>query len=104
MYSSSRPGERAESDLRARVKGLQSYEAGAWRDFVNDYHRLIEHWCQRARIPRQDIEDVVESAFLRVLQNVNRFQPNGGPHCLEAWLKTVAKALSSIILARSSHA
>jgi RNA polymerase sigma factor (sigma-70 family) len=73
----------------AELEALTALDPAAWLDFAGRFTSLLGAWCHAARVPFQDIADVLQDVFRCVVRDIKHFQPNGHTGCFSAWLKTV---------------
>ena len=88
------------SDLVARAR---SGDKGAWDALVERYSTLIWSICRRHRLGRADADDVSQSVWLRLLDQLDRVRD---PAALPGWLATTARreCLRVLSAAHGSHA
>lgn len=66
-------------------------DADAWRRIVLLYGPLVDHWCQQASIPQDDIDDVVQDIFLSVSKQLTQFRYEDAQATFRGWLRVIAK-------------
>jgi RNA polymerase sigma factor (sigma-70 family) len=72
------------------LAALKLGDEAAWKAFTSRYGQLVAHWARASHVVLQDIPDVVEDTFLRVLRNLEQFVPNGRAGCFVTWLKRLS--------------
>lgn len=73
------------------VVRLSQHDPQAWEDFAVHYSRMMRRWMKPWRIPLDEVEDILQDTYLRVLGNVHRFR-HRGPGTFRAWLKKVSRS------------
>jgi RNA polymerase sigma factor (sigma-70 family) len=79
------PADPTVSDLVARAKGG---DRQAWDALVERYAPLIWSICRRHRLGRADADDVGQSVWLRLVDQLDRVRD---PAALPGWLATTAR-------------
>jgi RNA polymerase sigma factor (sigma-70 family) len=83
--------------LLARVaEGDQS----AWRRLIDEYDGLVRSVAASFRLQTADVQDVAQTTWLRLLQNVRTIRD---PERLAGWLSVTASRESLTLLRRSSR-
>lgn len=73
------------------VVRLSQHDPHAWEDFAVHYSRMMRRWMKPWKIPCDEVEDVLQDTYLRILGNVHRFR-HRGPGTFRAWLKKVSRS------------
>lgn len=79
------PADPTVSDLVARAK---AGDRQAWDALVERYAPLIWSICRRHRLSRADADDVAQSVWLRLVDQLDRVRD---PAALPGWLATTAR-------------
>ena len=79
------PAEPTVSDLVARAK---DGDRQAWDALVERYAPLIWSICRRHRLSQADADDVAQSVWLRLVDQLDRVRD---PAALPGWLATTAR-------------
>ena len=79
------PADSTVSDLVARAK---DGDKQAWDSLVERYTPLIWSICRRHRLGRADADDVAQSVWLRLVDQLDRVRD---PAALPGWLATTAR-------------
>jgi RNA polymerase sigma factor (sigma-70 family) len=69
------------------VEAARRGEAAAWETLVARTERLLRHVVTGYRLPADDASDVVQTTWLRLLENIDRIRD---PEHLTGWLTTTA--------------
>jgi RNA polymerase sigma factor (sigma-70 family) len=75
-------------DLTALVTGARNGDKQAWDELVERYAPLIWSICRRYRLGRADAEDVGQSVWLRLVDQLASLR---APAALPGWLATTAQ-------------
>jgi RNA polymerase sigma factor (sigma-70 family) len=73
------------------VVRLSHHDPQAWEDFAVHYSRMMRRWMKPWKIPVDEVEDILQDTYLRILGNVHRFR-HRGPGTFRAWLKKVSRS------------
>jgi RNA polymerase sigma-70 factor (ECF subfamily) len=68
----------------------QPSAAEAWPRFVQLYTPLLYHWMHRLGVPNQDTDDLVQSVFVILVQELPRFDYDPSKK-FRAWLWTIIR-------------
>ena len=102
-------GPPSPSDARQReparvarlVRAAGSGDHQAWETLVRRFARLVRAIARRHRLPDADVADVVQTTWLRAVENLHRLHEPGR---FPAWLATVARRESLRVLGdRARH-
>jgi DNA-directed RNA polymerase specialized sigma24 family protein len=85
-----RPGLNVRDDPRviALVSRAASGDQGAWNDLVERYAPLVWSICSRYRLCSQDIEDVGQTVWLRLVEQLGKLR---APAALPGWIATTTQ-------------
>lgn len=61
----------------------------AWNRLVNLYTPLLSAWMHRARVPRQDADDLVQEVLLAVAREMPGFEYDRSRGTFRGWLRTI---------------
>lgn len=75
-------------------------ESWAWNALVDRYSRLVYAMALRAGLTPEDAEDVFQTVFIRLLENLQRLRE---PQAIAAWLITTAKRASWNLLRKEQR-
>jgi RNA polymerase sigma factor (sigma-70 family) len=76
---------------RELVAACLNGESWAWDALLDRYSRLVYAVALRAGLTPEDAEDVFQTVFIRLLENLHRLRE---PQAIAAWLITTAKRAS----------
>jgi RNA polymerase sigma factor (sigma-70 family) len=82
------PGIEGSRDLIDLVAAAAEGDRLAWKDLVDRYTPLVRHTIRRYRLSHDDLEDVSQSVWLRLVQHLHRLRE---PLALPGWLVTTTK-------------
>lgn len=83
--------ERTLDTATSFVLRLSQSEPQAWEDFAVHYSRMMRKWMKPWKIPADDIDDILQDTYLRVLGNVQSFR-HQGPGTFRTWLKRLSRS------------
>lgn len=94
---------------KALVDQILAGNLGAYRQLVQEHERLVTHMVSRVIGNEEDIKDASQEVFIRIYQNLNKFNFQSK---LSTWIAKVAyttsinyaKKRGNISLAEASHA
>lgn len=72
------------------LSSLKQQRSDAWERFVGCYGAIIRRWAGSWKVPPDDIEDLVQDVYFRVLRRVSDFERER-TGSFRAWLKVVAR-------------
>ena len=76
-------------------------DAPAWECLVRRYQKLIYHFPNDARLPREDCDEVLQETLLATFRSLEKLRE---VEALDQWLATVAKRTTwKIVLRRRKH-
>jgi RNA polymerase sigma factor (sigma-70 family) len=75
----------ARPEVMVLVRGAASGDRGAWNQLVDRYAPLVWSICRRYRLTQADAEDVSQSVWLRLVENLGSLRD---PEALPGWLAT----------------
>jgi RNA polymerase sigma-70 factor (ECF subfamily) len=78
--------EGTENTLLGRLKG--SGARADWDRFTDLYCPLVEHWARRLCPRQDDVPDLVQDVFVRVMEKLPSFT-GGGDKSFLAWLRSI---------------
>ncbi|HSL46879.1 MAG TPA: sigma-70 family RNA polymerase sigma factor [Anaerolineales bacterium] len=78
----------AQTSDESLVLACRRGEADAWSELVNRYQRLIYTIPRRAGLDEDQVAEVFQRTFARLLENLDRIRQ---PGCIHAWLVTTAR-------------
>ena len=61
-------------DVRALTRGLRRAEESAWCRFHESYCDLLEGIARARGVPPDEVADVIQRSYLRILRNVREFE------------------------------
>jgi RNA polymerase sigma factor (sigma-70 family) len=76
--------EPSEADLLHRAR---RGDAGAWRELIERYTRLVRSRARACGLQEADVQDVAQNTWLRLAENLARIRT---PEALAGWVSTVA--------------
>ena len=74
---------RTSRSLLARARDRQE---DAWQRLVLLYHPLVRHWCRRAGVSPQDIDDIVQEVFVKAYAALDTFRHQAPTDTFRGWL------------------
>lgn len=66
-------------------------DADAWKRIVHLYGPLVDHWCRRASLSRDDSDEVVQDIFLSVTKQLTQFRRDRPNDTFRGWLRVIAQ-------------
>jgi RNA polymerase sigma-70 factor (ECF subfamily) len=78
----------------AMVEDLSRHKPGAWDDFYSTYWRWLLGVCLNMGIPHCDAEDLVQTTFIRVNENIGDFHYNRSRGRFSGWLVVILANLA----------
>lgn len=75
-------------------------EHDAWRTLINRYRPIIRAVCRGYRLQGSDIEDVIQTVYLRLFEHLGRIRT---PQALPAWIVTTTRRECLRLLRRQSR-
>src|SRR5437763_632661 len=78
-------GDRKSTSV-SLLRRLQNNEEDAWPRLHFLYGPLIEHWCRRRGLDRQDVEDVRQQVYQVVVRRVKEFRRERPGDTFRGWL------------------
>ena len=90
--------ETIDDDLGARLAAATSGDRASWDHIVDRFTNLVWSVARSYRLPSEDAADVVQTTWLRLLDNLDRIED---PQRLGSWLATTARHESLHSLRRS---
>jgi RNA polymerase sigma factor (sigma-70 family) len=88
-----------EAELDRLVSAARSGDAAAWSALVDRYTARVRCVARRHRLTAQDVEDVLQTTWLRLLEHIDRVRE---PSAVGAWLETTARR-ESLRIVRSGR-
>ena len=76
-----------KSEVADMVRRAAGGDRGAWETIVEDFSGLLWSVCRGYRLDQADAAEVVQTTWLRLLENVSRLRE---PEHLGGWLVTTA--------------
>lgn len=80
------PGLETSTSL---LRMLGDGDALAWSSFGRRYAIFLLKWSDRAGIPKQDAEDLVQETFIKILDQIHKFHRRG-IGSFRSWIKAIA--------------
>jgi RNA polymerase sigma factor (sigma-70 family) len=77
-----------KSEVADMVRRAAGGDRGAWETIVEDFSGLLWSVCRGYRLDQADAAEVVQTTWLRLLENVSRLRE---PEHLGGWLVTTAR-------------
>ncbi|MDO9356528.1 MAG: sigma-70 family RNA polymerase sigma factor [Solirubrobacteraceae bacterium] len=85
--------------LAVQLAAASSGDRAAWNGLVDRFNRLVWATARGHRLSEADAADVVQTTWLRLVENLDRIQD---PERVGAWLATTARRESLRVIAGSS--
>jgi RNA polymerase sigma-70 factor (ECF subfamily) len=82
-------GSQTSPTLLGRLR-QQPHDQAAWEEFVERYGRQVFAWCQQARMPPADAEDVLQMVLLTLAQKMRTFAYDSSKS-FRGWLRTLTR-------------
>lgn len=70
---------------------LRDGSADAWRELVDLYGPLVDHWCSQAGLSASTRADIGQDVFLAVHRGIERFDATGPRATFRGWLWTITR-------------
>lgn len=80
--------DRTSLTLLSKIRDLSDQEA--WARFVSTYKPILERWCLRQRLHRDQADEVIAAVLERLARAMPRFQYDP-TRSFRAWLSTVVR-------------
>lgn len=87
-------------DLERTVLAAGAGDGAAWSALVDRFSGRIRAVARRHRLGAADVEEVLQSTWLRLVQNIAQVR---SPKALGAWLETTARRESLHVLAQAAR-
>jgi RNA polymerase sigma factor (sigma-70 family) len=94
-----RAGRAQDAELDHLVRAAKTGDAEAWSALVDRYNARLRCVARRHRLGAQDVEDVLQTTWLRLLEHIERVRE---PGAVGAWLETTARR-ESLRIVRSGR-
>ncbi len=78
-----------QSAIAEQIRRCVEGDAGAWRDLVSTYYRLIYYLCYNFTRSASDAEDLTQDVFLKLFCNLSRF--DGAKGSFQNWIQNVTR-------------
>jgi len=78
----------AAAELERVVRAAKGGDAGAWSALVDRFAARVGRVARRHRLAAHDVEDVVQTTWLRLLEHIEGVRE---PGAVGAWLETTAR-------------
>ncbi len=102
--SDAAPGpRRAPATSLTLLERLRDNEPEAWRTMVSLYRPLICHWCIRAGVRQDDVEDVAQEVFRVAAASIEKFRRERPGDSFRGWLRGVTRNFT-LLYFRRQHA
>jgi RNA polymerase sigma-70 factor (ECF subfamily) len=72
------------------LDSLKQRRSDAWESFVSRYGAVIRRWAGSWKVPPDDVEDLLQDVYLKVLRRVSEFERERAGS-FRAWLKVIAR-------------
>src|SRR4051812_1404007 len=69
----------------------QENQPAAWEQLVDLYAPLVYHWCRRAGLREEDVEDVFQEVFRAVARALPDFRKERAGDTFRGWLRTITR-------------
>lgn len=89
------------SSLLSRLRDTS--DAASWRQFLDQYGRLIFQVCLRSGLTRQESEEVVQETVTAVSQSLPKFQYDRSKGSFKGWLARVTRNHIADFLTRKTR-
>jgi RNA polymerase sigma-70 factor (ECF subfamily) len=66
-------------------------EAGAWERLLTLYSPLVDYWCRKAGVPRDDVRDVAQEVFASVAKGLASYNKDRPGASFRAWMHGVTR-------------
>jgi RNA polymerase sigma-70 factor (ECF subfamily) len=83
------PPNTVDSTSRELLNRLKAGHQESWNFLIDIYGPIIAFWAKSARLPADDIRDVVQEVLLSITRNIDRFERAEGKAKFRAWLKAI---------------
>ena len=82
------------------LERLRDNEPEAWRTMVSLYRPLICHWCIRAGVRQDDVEDVAQEVFRVAAASIEKFRRERPGDSFRGWLRGVTRNFTLLYFRR----
>ena len=95
------PG-RAPATSLTLLERLRDNESEAWRIMVSLYRPLICHWCIRAGVRQDDVEDVAQEVFRVAALSIEKFRRERPGDSFRGWLRGITRNFTLLYFRRQN--
>ncbi|HVS37531.1 MAG TPA: sigma-70 family RNA polymerase sigma factor [Gemmataceae bacterium] len=89
--SDDRPASDSRRTSRSLLQRARDKEPDAWQRLVALYDPLVRHWCKRAGVATQDVDDVVQEVFAKAFASLQAFRHSEPSDTFRGWLHGVTR-------------
>ena len=93
---------RAPATSLTLLERLRDNESEAWRTMVSLYRPLICHWCIRAGVRQDDVEDVAQEVFRVAAASIDKFRRERPGDSFRGWLRGITRNFSLLYFRRQN--
>jgi RNA polymerase sigma factor (sigma-70 family) len=93
------PGSGRRPDLDSVLARIRAGDRPAWTELVNQYSPLVWAVARSHHLTHADADDVAQTTWLLLLENMERINPDALP----GWLATTARRQALRLQRRSAH-
>lgn len=80
----------ADNTSLSLLQRARGDDQAAWQTMVTVYGPIIEKWCLRAGVSRNDLNDLTQEVFRRVVSNLKDFRRDQTGQSFRGWLRTIS--------------
>ncbi|MEM7315248.1 MAG: sigma-70 family RNA polymerase sigma factor [Planctomycetota bacterium] len=73
------------------IEGVRQKDEDAWNSLNQLYAPLVAYWCQKAGVPADDVEDLVQDVFRAVMRGVEDFRKQSEQGSFRSWLWVITR-------------
>ena len=84
--------KRDSATSHSLIDQLKSNQSDAWQRMYLLYEPLVRFWCRRAKVPEQDIQDLVQDVFQTVAKSIGSFSIERPTDNFRGWLRTITNS------------
>ena len=78
-----------ESTSLTLLQRLRDHQQEAWERLIELYGPLVQYWCRRSDLSREDTADIFQETFRAVSSHFDQFNKNEEGGSFRGWLRTV---------------
>jgi RNA polymerase sigma-70 factor (ECF subfamily) len=73
------------------LERARANDPAAWERMASLYQPLVRHWCARAGLGAEDVDDVTQEVFVSAAVNLTSFRHDRPGDTFRGWLRVIAR-------------